>query len=480
MQEIVLARRFASGDFYGVLDTYWTPLYPILVGIVTYFINSLVLPSVIVSIIAGTLAVPLTYYLVRQSYGRREAVIAAVLAVFFPHLINSFFGLGTENVYLLWIIGALIIGWKGLKRDSAIDYLSTGILLGLAYLTRPEAIGYPIFFVFLVFCKNLRRRKLFARNSLLQIAALLLGFTVLAAPYIFHLRSATGAWTISGKAEINTTASEYLNESAQENNDSAAVAPTSRSQAVKAIIKNIALNLFTIHRDFPYLLPILLLALVALGLFGERWDKERLKREAYLISFCLLTFVGYAAAVVQTRYFYVLLPIFFGWIACGILRLERWLSESIQNLTPNKAAYLFNSKVFVILCIILVYVYVFPINFFVRSEDKAWKTVAFEERNAGLWLKENGKPSPLVFSVSFRPIFYAEGKSLSPKTKDIGEILAQIKERKVDYVVTSERSLKRHSYLDGFPENLPSASDFELIYEKTERDGYKISIFRVK
>ncbi len=30
-----------------------------------------------------------TYYLVKQSYSRREAVIAAVIAIFYPHLPES-------------------------------------------------------------------------------------------------------------------------------------------------------------------------------------------------------------------------------------------------------------------------------------------------------------------------------------------------------------------------------------------------------
>lgn len=485
VREIILGRRFASGDFYGVLDTYWAPLYPILIGIFAYPIKSIVLPAVIISIIAGTLVVPLTYYLVKQSYGRSEAVIAAVIAVFFPHLMNSVFALGSENIYLLWILGALVVCWKGLENNSVIRIFLVGILLGLAYLTRPEAIGYPIFFALVVFVKNLWRRELFARHSLLQIAALLLGFAILASPYIFYLRSETGSWTISGKTKVNTVASEYLYTSSEENNDSEGAAPISQSQpskvqAGKDIVKKTAINLFNIHNDFPYLLPLFLLSLVTLGLFGERWGKERLKRETYLFLFCFLTILGYAAAVVQTRYFYILLPVFFGWIACGILRLEGWFHESFQNWFPNKPSYPYRPVFFIIPCIILIYFYTLPLNFFMRSEDKAWRSKAYEEREAGLWLKENGKASSTIFSASLRTVLYAEGNAISPETTDANAILEQLKDCSIDYIALSERSLKRSPYLADVNKAVRNDPEFQLVYQNVRKPGYEIWIFKLK
>ncbi len=475
LRTITLARKFASGNFYGVLDPYWPPLYPILIGILTYFVDSPILPALTISIITGSLAVPLTYYLVKQSYGQREATLAAVIAIFFPHLINSVFSFGTENIYLLLVIGALIIGWKGLKRDAVTDYLLTGILLGLAYLTRPEAIGYLVFFVLLALGKNLWRRKLFARNSTTQIGALLLGFGLLAAPYILYLRSATGAWTISAKAQVNSPLGELRQ--IEESETSAAISTT---QTGKLFAKYVAHNLIEINKNFPFLVPPFLLIFVGLGLFSKQWDKERLRRETYLILFCLVTAMGYALTVVQARYFYVLLPIFFGWIASGIILLERWFDKSVQNWMPNKSFYSFNPKFFTILCVIFIYLYVLPINYFMVPEDKAWHSTAYEERDAGVWLKEHGKPSATIFSASSRPVFYAEGHHLPPTTTDMGEIFRQIKERRVDYVITGERSLKRNPYLKGFTETLQNDPEFELIYEKNEHPGYKIEIFRMK
>lgn len=478
MQNIMLARQFADGNFYGVLDIYWTPLYPILIGIVTYFIDSLVLPSIIISIVAGSLAAPITYYLVKQSYDKREAVIAAVIAVFFPHLLNSVFGIGTENIYLLWLIAAVITGWRGLKRDSAVDFFATGVLVGLAYLTRPEGFGYLAFFSVVLVCKALWQRKLITRNLATQIAGLLLGFALLATPYILYLRSATGTWTISGKAATNMMAGKYSERALQENNEIDAPPPGIETETGKALLRAIVYNLVQFHKEIPYLIPSLLLIFVALGLFGRPWDKERLAREAYLALFCLVTIFGYALSVVQARYFYVLLPICIGWMARGIFQSEQWFRDSIRSLMSDKGLWFVNRKSFVILSIVLVYLYVLPVNFFMRPRDKAWQGNAYEERDAGLWIKENGKPSPTIFSASRRPVFYAEGNQLAPETTDASAILLQLRDCKLDYIVLGERSLKRNPFLTGIAENLRKMTEFEVIYEKQEHPDYEIAIFK--
>lgn len=480
MQNIMLARHLANGDFYGVLHPYWTPLYPILIGIVTYFIDSLILPSVILSILAGSLAVPLTYYLVKQSYGRRESVIAAVLAIFYPHLLTSVFMLGTENVYLLWIVGALITGWRGLQSSSAADFLLTGILLGAAYLTRPEAFGYPVFFAMLAIGKSLWLKQKPRRSLLIQIGALMLGFAILATPYILYLRATTGTWTISDKTKINTVAGEIPEEEPQEADESNNKQGNINFQHGKIVINAVALNLVNIHKSFPSFLPPFLLIFVALGLFRERWSREKLLRESYLIGFCLITILGYAVTTVQLRYFYILLPIFFGWTAHGIVQAEDWLQESYKNWLPLRFFNSVNNRLFTTLCLFAVYFYVFPLNFYIRDAARAWHETAYEERDAGLWLKGNSKPCPTIFSASRRPVFYAEGTQISPAKRDLTEIFIQIKTSRVDYVITSTRSLQRNPYLSGLSELLQNSPDFDLVYEQEAHPGYKISIFKLK
>lgn len=469
---ITLGRRLAAGDLYGFLDVYWAPVYPLLIGIVSCFVDALVLPALIVSVTAGSFVVPLTYLFARQFYGPREAIIAAVLAVFYPHLLNeAVFELGVVTIYLLWIIGALLVGWSALQNRSVTACLLTGILFGLAYLTRPEAIAYPFYLAALIVIKNRIDSRPLSGRVLQRVGVLLLGFAVCAAPYLLYLKSETGSWTVSAKFKANV-ASGVISEDREKAVGTKLGGPAA---TVRMILKEIPFSLIETHKNLPHLLPIFLMTLIGLGLFGSAWGKPRLERETYLILFCLVTVLGYAATVVQTRYFYILLPIFFGWIAAGIIRLQHWFEASNFLRRAHGTGSLHHKNLFVALILVVIYVYVFPLNYFINKRD-----TAFEGRDAGLWLKENGRPAPLIFSASTLPVFYAEGSQLLPEETDKEQMLEQIKRERPDYVITNERAIARNPHFEELDELLEDAPDFELIYRQNENKKNEISIYKVK
>ncbi len=495
MQNIVLGRRLAAGDFGGMLDTYWSPLFPFLIGIVTCLLNDLVLPSVVISIIAGSLAVPLTYVLVRQSYGPKGASVAGVIAIFSPLLINSVFGLGTENIYLPLIIGSLIVGWNALSTGKIHQYCLTGIFLGFAYLTRPEAFFYPVFFITWSAAKAISDRKGIFRKVAASSFALVIGFALIATPYIFHLRAVTGTWTISGKTSANIASGIFSEKSTEFGHDQSRSEEPLPEPSIKELASNFIYNMRVAQNVLEEILPIFLLALVALGLFGERWDKERMFRESYLMTFCLLTIAGYAASWVLERYFYVLLPIFFGWIAIGIIRLETWFQATMANWKSIGFRSSCRTSSFIAITMILLYVYVFPVNFFVRSKESEWQRATYEERDAGIWLRKFGRAHPKIFSPSFRPAFYADGIQFWTTSEDTNEIIDEITNCrgeklisssqnidncKVDYVFISERWTSKRPYLSNLSNALKSRPEFELVYFNTERPGYTASIYQLK
>lgn len=482
MQNILHAREFANGNYYGVLDVYWAPLYPILIGIVSRLTNSPLTAATVLSIAAGAAAVPLIYYFVREFYGATEAVIAASIAVFFPHLINSVFEIGTENIYFLTLIGAVLTGWRGLQHQDAKYFLLAGILLGLAYLTRPEAFGYLAFFIIFIIVKNRLLNRTNGSRPVLQIAALLLGFFVLATPYLFYLRQATGHLTISGKAQANLAAGLLEPDDADSENNADAVAgrDSTSLRDAKIIAVAFARSLIEIQKILTFLVPSLLMLPVGLGLFGEIWKSERAEKELYLISFVLVTIAGYALAVSQTRYFYILLPIFFGWMARGFIRLGEWLQQTALHSMPFRFQRLVDFRIVLAAAGFLLFLYLLPINFFMRPTEKSWKENAFEERDAGLWLKSHGKPNATVFSASLRPVFYAEAKQVLPVSENLEDVLRQLKNQPVDYIITSERSLLRNPYLKNLDAVLRNSPDYRIVYQQNEPARYQIVVFQAK
>ncbi len=479
MRNITLARRFAAGDFAGVLDSYWTPLYPFVIGIVSLLTDSLMLPSVIVSVIAGAFAVPLTYCLAKEFFGEREALIAAALAVFYPHLLNSFFSLGTENVYLLWMNAALLCCWRGLKSSGAQCFGLSGLFLGLAYLTRPEAFVYLLFFAAPALWVSRRGWQIFTRPALSSVGALMLGFFICAAPYLLYLHQATGVWTISEKANINTIASELDDENDVNNARSAHPADSETVRAGRILYERIKYNIITIHQILPIFAPPLFLMLMAIGFFREKWSLKRLGSETFLLLFCLMTIAGYTLSVVQLRYFYFLLPVVLGWTAHGIVQAEEWLRATLKNIGLAKFGTSFETDKFLCLGLVLIYFYTLPLNYFMRSAEKDRQINAYEERDAGLWIKEHSRnKTPRVFSVSTRPVFYAEGVQLSPGTENVARLIEEIKTMQPDYIVSGERVLVRHPQLKTLENEINADPEFQCVFRNTEMDGYQISVYK--
>ena len=308
------------------------------------------------------------------------------------------------------------------------------------------------------------------REALPRAAVFLLGFLLFAAPYLVYLRGETGTWTVSGKAKINTIVGGF-------DADPESVERHTQNGPVKDFAIYFASNLLEVHKALPVLFPLLLWPLVGLGLFRSPWSRSRSDREVLMVSFGLVTIAGYAAAVVQLRYLYVLLPILLGWTAAGIVNFAYWFSKTASFRVKDIQLDLRPQTISAI-AVAAVFLYVLPLNFYMRTADQRWQTGGYEERDAGLWIRGNAGANSYIFSASRRPAFHAQARQLTPGTKNLDVILADIKQEKVDYVVTSERSLTRNAFLTGLDEILRLDPDFELVYENHPRAGYGVMIFR--
>ena len=471
MQNQLLAERFAAGDFYHALDPYWPPLYAVLLGSVTFVVDDLILPAVIVSMVAGSLIASVTYLLARPLYGQRVGLIAGTLALFYPFFLNVTFTLGNENLYSSFIIGSLICAWRAFTQNSLSWYFATGLLLALAYLTRPEAIGYLILFSGFAAVDHVRVKERSGRRLLMRLGILFVGFLLLSAPYLVYLKQETGSWTVSNKVAVNL-AGGVMRET--EGRQSAEL--TSPKVSSRKILQNLTGAERLAQTIIQDIVPIFLFIFISLGLFGDTWSTERLFRELFLIAFCVLTVLGYVVTFVLERYFYVLLPVFLGWMGMGIVVAERWFFASVERWDFSSLQRI--KRLFVRLCVGLVFLYMFSVNFYVRSSESVWQGWALEERDAGVWLRENGKPSASIFSASFRPVFYARGKQVWTEAADSDEIMEHILRAHVDYVVVSERLADKYPLLNDLSFRLITSNQFELIYERNDYPGYMISIYR--
>lgn len=507
-----LGKRLASGDLAGGISGYWSPLYSVFVGISSLFFNDLEFAARFVSVVAGTLLVLPSYYLIRTFYGRTPALLGTVLIVIHPALLRASNWVMSESVYSLIFITAILTGWIALRDGTAKAFFITGILWGAAYLTKPEAIGLFALFLVLTSVARFFRKKVGGRRYAAGLLTLLLGFSIFFLPYVVFLYKKTGQLTISQKIMVNShlPGMDDIDEGFLKiDNDrqstmqdriwgdmyeiespaqSSPPTPVSDSTSPRAFTLSKlrtdlsetipwVISLFRKQlRDYlPALLPYPFIFLAIFGFFYRTWTRFRAARESYLISFFLFMLLGYALTVVELRYVYPLVPILIAWTVKGIVEFGDWTSESLFKVlrTSRRIRPLSIQVCLVVVLIALVAPSVFSLN-----ERGTFGDSPTEEKQAGLWIKDTAADPPVVMSVSATPAFYAGGRHLFLPNEDLQTVLDYAKRKKVDYLIFSQRRLKLTP--NAFPPDesgLPP--EFRLVYRDEPVSGFKILVYQV-
>src|SRR5258705_3720087 len=207
-QYLRAATTFAHGealpDLSGNPFTVMTPLYSLLIGIIHRLAPAIDIETTarLVSFAGATTAVIALYWLLRSRYSLRFSLAAALLFALLPLRVWSGLWALSEGLYL----GLVMLGIAVLFRPQLRSWFSAalgGSLLGLAYLTRPEANLYVAGVITLFFIKAWRAPK----TALLILA----GFLLVALPYHAWVYKMTGN-PGSGRANILLAQSQSLYE----------------------------------------------------------------------------------------------------------------------------------------------------------------------------------------------------------------------------------------------------------------------------
>ncbi|MCM3874562.1 MAG: glycosyltransferase family 39 protein [Pyrinomonadaceae bacterium] len=481
-----LAQSLLAGDLDRGLSTYWSPFYPLLISLFAgIFRRDPVQTGRIISALAGGMTVVPAYFITRRFSGRRViALVAALFVIFDPLLIHYSLRVLTESVYTLLLTSGILIGWVAIERSTGRYFLLTGLVFGLAYLTRPEALGY-VFLLCLIISVVGFARKAGGRWLLSRCALVVLGALLAAAPYVYYLRQETGRWTITEKFATNLPSNnvdirKLLPDGQLTRADvawagtrpelpgaPASAPPTSEQQApgaptptfldrVGRFAKHTLKGLYHEYFIISELLPPLFLILSGVGLFAVARNASQIRLEIYIGSFIFATFLGYAATYHNERYLVPLLPLALGWAATGAVAVASWFyktfgsrARGVLRISPSQT----------LAVVTLIVVASQLVNLLVRIRKDPGR-----ERLAAEWIRSQGLKSPLIMATGPWPAFYTAGRHLYIPNEDLTVVLAYAKRKNVDFMVLEER------WLDSTPclapllaEKIPQ--ELTLVYE---------------
>lgn len=502
----ILGERFVSGDFSGGISAYWSPLYSVLTGFSSLLFADRDFSGRFVSLVAGALLIIPAYFLIRDLFGRNAAYLGSILLIVHPFLIKSSGWVMTESVYTLILTTCILSGWRALSKMDWRLFLITGLLIGIAFLTKPEAIGYLLLMlVLLVAAKFIHRRISFARTGF-NCLLLSFGFSFFFLPYYLYLHQKTGVWTLSQKIAVNLPAADFDGDLLSLTRDkrmtvndrllgddydtknltevpavkpAPAPAPFSFSGVASdaSILgsKAVILLRHQLRNYFLAILPIPFALFAIAGFFLGTWSWARAEKEIFLTSFVMCTLLGYAASSVELRYLFPLIPILIAWAARGIAEFSDTLSRSLRTVLPLRRA--INPMILSIcLLILLLGALILPFSTVLQPDDIT--NVPFEEKQAGLWITEHSDEAhPVIISSHITPAFYAHAKHLYLPKEDLSTVVEYARFRRADYLIFSERRKNDAAAFAAATDG--PLRDLDLVYEDRQNLGHQILVYQL-
>ncbi len=307
---ITIARQFqATGNPF---DPLFHPLYPAILGLLQWVIRDWETAGRLVATAFGVALLVPAFALARDVIGRPVALLTAALLAVHPGLVRNSSSVLADSTYAFLLAAGVWLGWRALAAAHRALLPVAGVVLGLAYLVRPEAALYLVSLLIVALILAVRDRTWLGWAP--WIVGGLVGFSLMAAPYLVYLRRSLGHWTLSGKVAHNLV---------QDLGGSVGIAPLAHPMALAT---HTVVNLLAFLKySLPDLLPGLLILFLLPGVLRRAREDGWLGREGVLLALLIPPF-GTLAFHTETRVFFPVLAFVLPFVAAGLIATAGWVA----------------------------------------------------------------------------------------------------------------------------------------------------------
>ena len=455
-----IARDFLKGNFIkGLSSTAAPPFYPFLIFLLSPDTAHVEIAGRLISLFFGTLTIIPLFYLVKEALGQKVAIFSALFYSFHPYLVTYSGMLLTETTYWGLFILSVYFFWTGLKNQKVWCAMLSGVFLGLAYLTRPEGIGYVLVYLIWAVVYGCLKGEWFKRS--IFIGVLILSVFIFVLPYVLYIHQETGQWLISKKAVA--IQSKLLSQESEQP-DSANVVqqrkPVGKSSTVLMISQNVIRFLPSVIYRYVRAYHFSLALFLFFGLIRVR--QKVIPYELFVGSLVLFHLFSLSAWLPSTTRFSVpVIPLSLLWAGAGVFEMKRYL-EKMKGTNAEKVIFL------LILCVILSQL---------PQSLKPERNFRAGQKGVGLWLKQNTPQDAIIMSNSPQEAFYAgrEFVLLPPGIsvrgnpgKSYQEIISDAKTKGIRYILVNQNT---HETNPGFIESIRS-SDLREIFRRADGGSF--------
>jgi len=208
-----LAQSLFGGDgmigIFGGRDVMFPPLFPAMIGLVAMVTGNEEVAGRVISLLCGTALVGVLYALSGHVFNERAAIVVGTLAAVHPLLIALSVSCYSEVPWIFLIVSAAYGVVRSFTYAGTGQLLLAGLMSGLAYLVRPEALAFIVYFaVALLVVGALQRRN--AMEIAQTTGLFLVASVIVALPHIVYLSSLAGSFRWEGKSAYNNVLNERV------------------------------------------------------------------------------------------------------------------------------------------------------------------------------------------------------------------------------------------------------------------------------
>jgi len=417
------AKQVLSGNWSGGKSP---PLYPLLIAGVQVITRDYEMAGIWVSVIFGTLIVLPIFYLGRAIFNEKVGILSALFAAVHPFLYISSGSVLTESTYHFLLATSALFGWYAFTRARFSDILLVSFFIALAYLTRPEGIGFLFILSIWVLLVNPPDvgRSWIKRVGIILVV--IFGFLAFSSPYLVQIRKETGRWGISKKASVS------IGSFSEEESAPSIETIKKRGITLSSFIKNplpvlgkVGVGFFQSVYKFQQVCNPILFLLMGFGLiliFAEK-NHYRLKGSFYLISYFIFFFgLVFPFFWVTRRYTSQMISVSIPWAAFGCLGAMEWIDKRFagkQRQIPISAL------LFLLLLAVL----------FIQGRVLHPREHRVIQKEAGLWMKDHLPRGVKMMSRLPQEAFYAELPWIRIPEKEYENILKDARSKGVKYLI---------------------------------------------
>jgi 4-amino-4-deoxy-L-arabinose transferase-like glycosyltransferase len=477
-----------KGSYVGLFEgpeLMFPPFLPVLLAAGALPTGSIEGAARLIPFLAGVLLVPITFVLARLMYGPRVALGMAALIALHPVFIDLSTTAEAETVYLPLTFAGLYWALRALDSGRLSHTVWGGTMFGLAYLTRPEALLFPVVILITMLVASVRNPVL-ARRIALRCLCLVAPILVLAAPYVIYLSAHIGALRLDGKGIMNYTIGTRRNSGMSHPEASLGIGPTlsedgpqlSPNHFIATIHELPSLRELVTYwgksarRNEPALFDLVLspvfgsvfgIALIALGLFGRPWGQGRAVREAVLLGIAVAhVFLLLGLHAVLFRYVLPVMSISLLWVSKGIDELARWGVGTARRALPPPPRWL-DMGIRSVLMIALLLMAFWGLRWGSPLQDQGPSIGSLKQ--VGAWLAHYRPGPKRVMTTHPQVPYYSRGTLLLMPYAEGSLALQYVHLKQPDFIVLVEEDRLIAPYLkqwldDGIPDPLAT-----LIYK---------------